>query len=657
MSNILDRFLSPRLLTAGPETLRRARLAVGIALLLGVPNAAYLATFALRQEWTQFSSTLVSTFAFVIALTLLRTRGALSWAANFLVGPMLASILYFGAGTSGVNAMEAWIWSAVTVMIGFLLGGARVGTAWMAVHFGAIVAVVVAGRLGWKAAPVSSQTHSDIEKAIALTVLSMMLFGIIVLYERMKDRMLHSLEQAAERNRLVLENVGDGFLLVGADARLLGDGSAAIEGWFGPVHAQQLLWDYLCDDEHRRAMFRLAWDDLIADVMPREVLLEQLPGTLTRDSRTWRVQYRPVGTSTIDKVVVVVTDISDELAAKAAEAERVEYANLVDRVVHDGDGFRAFLNEAHHLVDELKRGSAAEARLLHTLKGNASLLGAQRLAAQCHELEEQRAAGADLAPAHVQQLETLVVAIERRFAALLGEQHERLRVEPGDVDELRVLVRTGASAEQIEQLIDSWRDEPLRLVVDRLGHQARGLLKRLGQSGDVVVDADHLRVPAGRLDAVLAVSAHVLRNAIDHGFDTPDERRSAGKSSTPTLRCAAHRNEDALVLTIADDGRGIDWERLANKARSAGLAAETHDDLVAALYADGVSTRDTVSELSGRGVGMSAVREVVEAAGGRVEVDSERGRGTTVNFILPTAMLTPTPRRTTAAHAEHHVVV
>jgi two-component system chemotaxis sensor kinase CheA len=398
------------------------------------------------------------------------------------------------------------------------------------------------------------------------------------------------------------------------------------------------LWDYLCDDDNKRAMFRLTWDDLVADLMPRELLIEQLPSTLQRGAQTWRVQYRPVGAN-LEQVVVVVTDVTLELAAKAAEAERIEHAELLDRIVRDVESFRGFLKEAHALVDELQSNSASSARVLHTLKGNASLIGAQRLAKSCHELEDQIAAGAEVHAADFAALRTSLVALEHRFGVLLGEQAERLRVDIGDVDEVRGLVRGGAAVNAIEAVLDSWSGEPLRVVVDRLADQARALIRRLGRDGEVVVDADALRVPRGGLDAIMTVCSHVVRNAVDHGFESTDECLRFNKTAVPTLRCIAHRNEDAFVIAIADDGCGVDWERLANKARTQGLAHHTHNDLVTALFTDGVSTRDAVTELSGRGVGMAAVREAVERAGGRVDVESQRGRGTTVSLIFPASLL------------------
>jgi len=102
-----------------------------------------------------------------------------------------------------------------------------------------------------------------------------------------------------------------------------------------------------------------------------------------------------------------------------------------------------------------------------------------------------------------------------------------------------------------------------------------------------------------------------------------------------------------VVVTIRDDGRGIDWERIATVAQERGLAHESRADLEEALFTDGVTSRIDVTEISGRGVGLGAVRTLVRQMGGRLELESQTGQGTTFRFVMPQALLTDEgpPRR------------
>ena len=112
-----------------------------------------------------------------------------------------------------------------------------------------------------------------------------------------------------------------------------------------------------------------------------------------------------------------------------------------------------------------------------------------------------------------------------------------------------------------------------------------------------------------------------------------------GSIRRPNLTFEASLQGESFVVEIADDGAGIDWQKLAEEARRRGLVTDTQEDLVEVLFADGLSTRRSANEISGRGIGMGAVRGTCEALGGRVEVDSVRGEGTRVRCVFPRSNL------------------
>jgi chemotaxis protein histidine kinase CheA len=135
---------------------------------------------------------------------------------------------------------------------------------------------------------------------------------------------------------------------------------------------------------------------------------------------------------------------------------------------------------------------------------------------------------------------------------------------------------------------------------------------------------------------------HVVRNAVDHGIENPDERASA-KKSTPHVSLRAKRIGNELVFEVSDDGRGIDWDTLTKRGAERGLPITTRDERIALLFADGVTSRDSITELSGRGVGMAAVLGECVKLGGSIDVHSERGAGTCFKFKFAT----PSPESST----------
>jgi chemotaxis protein histidine kinase CheA len=132
--------------------------------------------------------------------------------------------------------------------------------------------------------------------------------------------------------------------------------------------------------------------------------------------------------------------------------------------------------------------------------------------------------------------------------------------------------------------------------------------------------------------------AHAVRNAVDHGVETAEERAAAGKSPRARVEVGVRHERDRIVVSIADDGPGIAWDTIAARSQARGLAHATRADLEEALFFDGISSQERVTTTSGRGVGLRVVRDVIVDLGGSIEIQTASGRGTTFRFILPGSM-------------------
>jgi hypothetical protein len=218
--------------------------------------------------------------------------------------------------------------------------------------------------------------------------------------------------------------------------------------------------------------------------------------------------------------------------------------------------------------------------------------------------------------------------------ALLDRDASVLPLPRAEYGRVLSAARSGVPAEWIADQMVAWTWDDAEARLHHLGDAAAALATRLGRAPlRVRVDAAGVRASPAMAPLWTSLS-HVVRNAVDHGVERAEEREAAGKAPGGTLvltaRLGAH-----LRIEIADDGAGVAWDRLRAKAAARGLPHATHDDLVQAMFADGVSSRDEATEVSGRGVGMGAVRALVEALGGVVRVGSEPGRGTTIALELP----------------------
>ncbi|MFC7690913.1 chemotaxis protein CheA [Paeniroseomonas aquatica] len=171
---------------------------------------------------------------------------------------------------------------------------------------------------------------------------------------------------------------------------------------------------------------------------------------------------------------------------------------------------------------------------------------------------------------------------------------------------------------------------------------------RLGKSIELEILGEAVEADKSLVDGLFEPLLHVLRNAIDHGVEPAAARLAAGKPAAGRLRLEARREGDRILVLVADDGGGLDAARLRQAAKQRRLlpaaAIDALDDAAAAdlVFAPGFSTAAAVTELSGRGVGMAAVRSAVEGMGGRVTLASRPGRGATVRIALPRAVVVTT---------------
>jgi two-component system chemotaxis sensor kinase CheA len=185
------------------------------------------------------------------------------------------------------------------------------------------------------------------------------------------------------------------------------------------------------------------------------------------------------------------------------------------------------------------------------------------------------------------------------------------------------------------------RMTPLALVTERLPRIARDVARKLGRQVEVEVVGSEIELDRAILEELSDPLLHLLRNAVDHGIEAPHLRLLAGKPASGHITITARRDRDRVVLEIADDGKGMNTGRLREAAVRRGsltseqAAALTEREALALASLPGVSTAEEVTDLSGRGVGLDAVRKTLETVGGALELESTRGVGTRVTLRLP----------------------
>jgi two-component system, chemotaxis family, sensor kinase CheA len=464
--------------------------------------------------------------------------------------------------------------------------------------------------------------------------------------EGLVDQRTRALARRNDDMRRVLDNVDQGFLTIDRAGRMSAERSRILDRWLGAAPLSGLLVDYL---ERAApgfgASFQFAWDQVLEDFLPLEASIEQMPRVLCVGERHFSIDYKPMGGEPIEGMLVVLTDMTAAIERARLEEEEREVVNLFTRLLEDRAGVLDFIAETNRLLDQVARETPGEIavakRHIHTLKGNAGLFGLDSFAKLCHAIEdEMQESRGNVTPADQQRLLEHWQRTTSKLGRFLdGSKSGTLMIAEGDYQAARKAVAEGASYAEIAAMLEAWSLEPVEQRLGRLAQQAESLAGRLGKLPvQISIEPNQLRVEPDKLADVWATLPHLVRNALDHGIESPEERLASGKTAAPRLTLRTSLTPREFVIEVSDTGRGIDWNAIRHSAKKLGLPSQTPLDLQRALFADGLSTRNEVTQESGRGVGTAAVARAVEAAGGHIDVFSERGEGTRFRLVFASSL-------------------
>lgn len=457
-------------------------------------------------------------------------------------------------------------------------------------------------------------------------------------------------ERISARNRdmrLVLDNVDQGFITLDREGVVSEERSRIVDTWFGDASGAPRFWSYLArTDQSVGEWFQLGWDAILDQWLPLEVCLDQLPKSVCKGEATFELAYRPIlRGEQLDKLIVVITEVTARIARERADQAHSELMSVFRHILADRPAFEQFFVEATGLVEAITRFDGGDVSLLkravHTLKGNCALFDLDSIVSYCHDLESWMSeSGQAIDEKSKQNLRTLWARVSEKRAQLTRDAaSNRIEIEREEYEAFRRDLSSRVDCDPLLRCFASWEFEPVSKRLELMAEQLRRIAARLGKAPvDVVCQPTALRLPPSRWNVFWSVFAHVIRNTVDHGIETAEERSASGKAAHALVTLAASREGQQLVVSIQDDGRGVDWPKIASRAQALGLPHTSRRDLEQALFADGVTSRNAATSTSGRGVGLSALREALDQLGGRAEVRSEPGQGTLFRFVLPLSL-------------------
>lgn len=332
-----------------------------------------------------------------------------------------------------------------------------------------------------------------------------------------------------------------------------------------------------------------------------------------------------------------VTSHLEALLSVRAELD-VPALDAALRAVDDVQGAEFVTVEAFHLLDHLPESDA----------GAMSGAPASEMSAVATSRSEPLASSVRVDVEQIDALMNMVgeLVIDRTRVSQLS----RVLSDRFDDDDVRSL---GETSVHLEKLINELHERmmqirmlPIGLLFSKFPRLVRDLSRSLGKSVRLELDGEDTEIDRSVIEQIKDPLVHLIRNACDHGIEDPQARLAGGKPEVSVLKLSAAHQQGQIVITLADDGRGIDGERVKAKAVERGLVSAdkaerlSPREVVDLIFLPGLSTATTATEVSGRGVGMDIVRRDIESLGGRIEVETSPGQGTTFHLRLPLTLAT-----------------
>ncbi|HET9639763.1 MAG TPA: chemotaxis protein CheA [Allosphingosinicella sp.] len=407
-------------------------------------------------------------------------------------------------------------------------------------------------------------------------------------------------------------------------------------------------------------------DDLINDFIAetREMLealsgeivaWEAEPGDRARLDEIFRFVHTVKGNSgffDLPRIRALSHAAEDELSAVRSGA-RTPDARLVSAVL-------AIIDRLGELVEALETGEALAS------EDDSALIEALTAEEPADALEAEAAPASHAARSSTRTIRLPVELLDRMMSGVSdlvlarNELARRIR-DSGDAEMMAAFERVSATVADLRDGITRTRMQRIDNLFAPLPRMVRDISGQTGKQVGLEIDGGDVEIDREMLEMIRDPLTHIIRNAIDHGIESPAERRRAGKNETGRLRVCARQAGNHILLEISDDGAGIDGDKLVRRAVAAGvLTAERAERLSeseknALVFEPGLSTAVSVTDLSGRGVGMDVVRANVERIGGLVEIDSRRGQGVVLTLRAPLT-LTIIPALTVAAAGQVYAI-
>lgn len=464
----------------------------------------------------------------------------------------------------------------------------------------------------------------------------------------------------------MLNSLGQGFFMFDVSGTCLPVFSKACEELIGCKPAGKNVSDVLKIKSAEQQSFCEWYELLFQDLIEFEDLAVLGPQAMDDSHRSISLEYRAVRDreQSVSFILVIATDRTAEVIAQRKAEELQAHVTFLANALKDRSQFQRYVSESRRLFREcvnIVRGeqiSADQIRVLHlhlhTLKGAAGSFGVVRVKDEIHDIETKLKEFRT--PTEIQNfLNETILQVVHQFEKILTENKDVV----GDINSqegpkrelpLKDLIDIANAIKGItdmrsiyEAFIERMVSTPAKKLFEPFDVALQSAAKKLGKSvKSLIVESDDLYLIPENYNDLLSSLVHVFRNIADHGIESAETRINNGKDPQGKVSIQLKQmpqDEDRFAIIISDDGQGVNFDKIRKKLREKGFINEAekakHSELIEWLFQPEFSTADKVTEFSGRGVGLDAVRRSVQSLGGKIKMESTPGFGTIFYIELP----------------------
>lgn len=488
--------------------------------------------------------------------------------------------------------------------------------------------------------------------------------------EKMVADRTKELQKLNTTMRALLDSLDQGFFIFDKIGKCLPVYSKSCEALLGKAPSELMFWEAIRADDSEFPKIEKWITNLFAQTLPFKDLVPLGPEKVYHsEDRSISLNYYPIfdSSSNLDGTVVVVTDKTDlEMAEKAAERERA-YSRMVINVVRRKKEIIRFIFDVQKLLAELNSAISSHykfqmqtaLRCLHTIKGGAATFAIYDLAQVCHDTEQllvgiQRDGLAkdslSILQDHYNRVRYEFQTFLKSNEILLGNEvtHGKRSVEiPLETlsDFLRTLRQENHLGEKIKKFEKDIFYVPIRQFLEGFEETTQALAMKLGKKlKPLIIEGGEILIHREHYSELFTTLVHQFNNVVDHGIENPVLRRFHHKEELGqiTLRVSLENADSVLtgstlVLQIIDDGQGLDPRKIRERLANRGVSTDhlNDDEVLQYIFKGNLSSRDQVTQISGRGIGMEAIMHTVQDLGGSARIESVALKGTTLTIKVP----------------------